>query len=132
MGSVAFNFLARVVRKVFGEKNWRRLQHDIHSLDDIDERIQSADERRRFEELRKNWPPNLDDSLRVLINDRKYLAHPTLENDTDDECPTPKRLNEICHIVYVSRKYNDLKNNVALIIDELDKLSQEFKCDILL
>jgi len=133
MGSISYNFVNRIGQLVFGLKKFKNMKNQIHSIDDIRNSNKTNDEENNWQTFLKKyqWLDSCEETLEKLASDRVSIAHPTTENDADDECPTPDRLITLSEKVYVNKKSKTCREHIKIIVNILDAVSCDLKSPLL-
>jgi len=109
VGSISYNFIDRVLEKVFGRAKLRIMRKTLHCIEDIRLAQKNPEQQSKWEAFAINWDAKLEEALEQFAKDRVESAHPTTINEDDEQSPTPKDLIQVLDKVYVNKRYKGLK-----------------------
>jgi len=131
LGSVAYNYIDCAVFFIF-KTDPKKKRKTLRTIEDIEDAQKNPQEQARWDEFKsKFWKDGYDDVLESFTGGRLELAHPTTMTDEEEECPTPKDLQQIVMQLYNNKKSKKVCGNGQMLIDDLDLLARALGRDIL-
>jgi len=135
MGSVAYNFMDRVIEYVFGKKEMKDLRRSLTSLEDVQKAVALDDNlQQKWDLCLKTFRIDVEgmDNLMKLKNALHHPTRITEEDEEDKDCPPPTsdQLKELAHRVFKNRSKARLVV-AQQIIDSLHALSFQLHKNIL-
>jgi len=120
LGSLAYNIIEATIEHTFPHTH-RKLKVRLHTLEQIEEEAEKDPKtKERFQALKAKYFEDIEqvaEDLGTLTGGRNFIAHPCDEEDDDEGCIAPNRLQEIAREIYKQRENVDLRVRVCLLVD---------------